>query len=94
MHPTSHACLCCLQSSITAWLVPPFILTSPPLATALRQVLTDYEALTRVFHNIESSALRTCSHTGTKQLVQTCKWAFLMFRWAPGGILMCYRVAV
>ena len=49
------------------------------------QVLTDYEALTRVFHNVQSSAVRTCAHTGAKQLVQTCKWAFLVFRWARVG---------
>lgn len=42
------------------------------------QVLTDYDSLPRVFSNVETSALR---HTecGQKQLVQTCKWAFLVF---------------
>ncbi|KAL4860208.1 hypothetical protein ACK3TF_000398 [Chlorella vulgaris] len=43
------------------------------------QVLTDYDALPRVFHNVDSSALRRCSVTGQKQMVQTCRWAFLVF---------------
>lgn len=43
------------------------------------QVLTDYESLPRVFQNIESSSVRRCKQTGGKQLVQTCKWAFLVF---------------
>ncbi|PSC75636.1 hypothetical protein C2E20_1411 [Micractinium conductrix] len=43
------------------------------------QVLTDYEALPRVFHNIDEAELRYCGETGQKQLAQTCKWAFLVF---------------
>ncbi|KAL4428584.1 hypothetical protein ABPG77_008896 [Micractinium sp. CCAP 211/92] len=43
------------------------------------QVLTDYDSLPRVFHNVESSMLRQCPDSGQKQLVQTCKWAFLVF---------------
>lgn len=50
-----------------------------PLPAA--QVLTDYDSLPRVFHNVESSMLRQCPDSGQKQLVQTCKWAFLVFRW-------------
>ncbi|EFN51735.1 expressed protein [Chlorella variabilis] len=54
-------------------------LVTPACPNVVYQVLTDYEALTRVFHNVQSSAVRTCAHTGAKQLVQTCKWAFLVF---------------
>ncbi|KAL4434386.1 hypothetical protein ABPG75_000827 [Micractinium tetrahymenae] len=43
------------------------------------QVLTDYDSLPRVFHNVESSMLRQCPESRQKQLVQTCKWAFLVF---------------
>ena len=50
-----------------------------------RQVLTDYEALPRVFHNIDEAELRYCGETGQKQLAQTCKWAFLVFRRGPQG---------
>jgi hypothetical protein len=60
----------------------PSALPPAPLAVhPLSQVLTDYEALPRVFHNIDSSAVRHCEQTGGKQLVQTCKWAFLVFRY-------------
>lgn len=43
------------------------------------QVLTDYDSLPRVFHNVEASMVRQCPDSGQKQLVQTCKWAFLVF---------------
>lgn len=57
-------------------------------------MLTDYEALPRVFHNIETSRVRQAPGADALQLVQTCKWAFLVFRcglWlaVPPALLGC-----
>ncbi|PRW59177.1 hypothetical protein C2E21_2638 [Chlorella sorokiniana] len=54
-------------------------LLSTASADEVYRVLTDYEALPRVFHNVETSQVRHDEASGSKQLVQTCKWAFLMF---------------
>ena len=81
----------CKARSLLAQLVRPHHAPSPrspPRKRTLLQVLTDYEALPRVFHNIESSAVRTCGATGATQLVQTCKWAFLVFRCAARVLLL------
>ena len=60
------------------------------LATLLMvQVLTDYAALPRIFHNIESAQVRWDQHSGGKHVVQTCKWAFLVFRWVACGRGAC-----
>lgn len=63
-----------------------FLFSTPLHSPSLSlQVLTDYEALPRVFHNIENSAVRRCATTGATQLVQTCRWSFLLFRCACCG---------
>jgi Polyketide cyclase / dehydrase and lipid transport len=42
-------------------------------------VLTDYKALPRVFHNVEECSIQW-SDDGQKQLSQRCSWRFLVFR--------------
>lgn len=59
--------------SITGRLVTP---VSPDI---VYDVLTDYDELPRVFHNVEECSVRW-SDDGGKHLVQSCSWRFLVFR--------------
>ncbi|KAG7667974.1 hypothetical protein Ndes2526B_g01610 [Nannochloris sp. 'desiccata'] len=54
-------------------------LLSPVHPDIVYNVLTDYNALPRVFHNVEECSIQW-SDDGTKQLSQRCSWRFLVFR--------------
>jgi hypothetical protein len=54
-------------------------LMSPVPPELVYDVLTDYNSLPRVFHNVEECSIQW-SEDGQKQVSQRCSWRFLIFK--------------